>query len=73
MRIKSSLAMPSFKSVWNGEQPAEVDYDCIADIEDNGYELVVKGAYIPELELSLASHQLTKADKQRILYNLKLH
>ena len=74
MKFKSSLALPSFKSMYTGEpQPGEVDYDCIVDVEDNGDRLVVKGVYIPDLELSLPEHQLTQADKSRILFNLKLH
>lgn len=72
MKVKSSLAFPTYKG-FGISYPAEVDYDCIVDIEDNGDRLVIKGAYIPELDLTLGAHQLTLADKQRILVNLKLH
>lgn len=74
MRYKSSLALPSFKSMFTGEEiPGELHYEALVELEDDGSRLHIKSAYIPELDLKLASHQLTHADKYRLISNIKFH
>lgn len=75
MRYKSSLALPAFSNNYltGRHEPAELDYEALVELEDDGSRLHIKSAYIPELDLKLASHQLTHADKYRLISNIKFH